>query len=161
MKIKALTAIILTVFLYGCALYTLPEGQEIVYSNETARSEMSGFVDYFMSNFNQHGCKQSFKIEIMFYDNMDNDLLGFCRKRTLSHQNRVRYEGVITINTRRWYRLSNNAKQTLIAHELGHCVLGASHDESDPIMRTYHNTLDWSNPDTVRALNRLIKNNCQ
>lgn len=97
---------------------------------------------------------------MMFYDRLDQGLLGVCQKRVLRSKNQIRIEGVVMINSQWWGKLPSDSRMTLIAHELGHCVLDAKHDESDPIMPTYHNTLDWSSPKTVSALKNLIIRHC-
>lgn len=155
-----ITTIITALISSGCAQVGLPSGQEIYYANEEAAAGMSGYVDYFLQNFNEERCSQSFKIKMMFYDQLDQGLLGVCQKRVLRLKNQIRIEGVVMINSQWWGKLPSNSRMTLIAHELGHCVLDAKHDESDPIMPTYHNTLDWSSPKTVSALKNLIIKHC-
>jgi hypothetical protein len=157
---KLITTIVTALISSGCAQVGLPSGQEISYADEQAAADMSGYVGHFLQSFNEEGCSQSFKIEMMFYDRLDQKLLGVCRKKVLRLKNQIRIEGVVMINSQWWGRLSSNSRMTLIAHELGHCVLDAKHDESDPIMPTYHNPLDWSDPRTVSALKNLIRRHC-
>lgn len=68
---------------------------------------------------------------IKFSSDLDDKIVGQCRQQ----------EGatpLILINVSWWEKLTVDQKEILLLHEMGHCVLGLSHDDTRPaIMNTF------------------------
>lgn len=62
---------------------------------------------------------------------MSNTTLGYCREITVSYLAGydVRKYNKIFINETLWSISTDTEKEQLLAHELGHCVLGRDHDD--------------------------------
>ena len=67
-----------------------------------------------------------FKVRVsvpVIFNNIENNIAGVCR---------IWYDGYrqIEINSKYWFSFSEEQKEQLIYHELGHCVFKLGHDDS-------------------------------
>ena len=102
------------------------------------------YVDSFKQDFNR-----DFKIKISF-DDRESSIAGTCYTYTDGYRE-------IKIDRDYWNSINSNAKEQLIYHELGHCILDLGHNDDYSVKAGYYC------PDSImnsHAFNSFHIDNC-
>lgn len=98
--------------------------------------EFSAYVDKFETYSRQYGNPITVTDLVIKFGTLDSSKLGVC---TLG-------EGAptITISSTQWASLSEDTKELLLLHEMGHCLLNRSHDNNEGAARKWESImLQW------------------
>jgi len=120
---QAWTAVLALICILGCG-----RGNRAAHVDQ---SEFTGYINRFEETGKRLGKDlrgSAHSIPITFGSTREESAYGECRWHLL-------YGNRIIINEERWHSLDELTKQSLIFHELGHCMLGRHHDDSEIIVK--------------------------
>lgn len=124
----------ITLFLTACGGFEFEVAQQL--SIEGSDPEFVPYLMLFNDEMKSRGVTGlPYRVVISFDDSLDNSYtLGVCYIRGMVAgsplRGYTRQIRSVSINKSSWVRLRAESREELIFHELGHCVLGKTHDTS-------------------------------